>query len=164
MRVLTIRYSWQQLAALVAFGFLVATALETLKAGVGFIARAWSSPVFWGLMISGLSLIALALWAIPAARLSTDNVSTFAYPFRVRWTEIKHFKVSVFFGFVWLRIYGTKSRFAIWIPMPRSKVQSIYSFLQGADGAEAILSAFADKRLNSALRGDGPRPADSAHS
>jgi hypothetical protein len=164
MRVLTIRYSWQQLAALIAFGFLVATVVKALEAGVASIARAWSSPVFWGLMISGLSLIALVLWAIPAARLSSDNVSTFAYPFRVRWTEIKHFKVSVFFGFVWLRIYGTKSRFAIWIPMPRRKVQSIYSFLQRTGGAEAILSVFADKRLNSALQGDGPRPVGSVHS
>ena len=162
MEVLTVRYSWQQLAALLAAGFLLGTAAKSLEDGLGFIARAWSSPFFWGLMISLMSLIALTLWVIPAARLSQESISTVAYPFKIKWSEIRRFRVSSFFGFIWLRIYGAKSRFALWIPMPRERIQSIYSFMQRTNGAEMVLLAFADKRLNNALQVDGPRPAGSA--
>jgi len=162
MEVLTIRYSWQQMAALTGGGFLAATALKALEDGLGSIAHAWSDPLFWGLMISFGGLFALALWAIPAARLSQENISTHAYPFKIEWREIRRFKVSSFFGLIGLRIYGVKSRFPLWIPMPRNRIHRIYLLMQRTNGAETVLPAFADKRLNNALPGDGPRPAGSA--
>jgi hypothetical protein len=162
MEVLTIRYSWQQMAALTGGSLLAATALAALEHGLESIAHAWSSPLFWGLMISGMGLCALALWAIPVARLSQENISTYAYPFKIEWREIRRFKVSSFFGLIYLRIYGVKSRFPICIPMPRSRIHSIYLFMQRTIWAETVLPAFADKRLNNALQGDSPRPAGSA--
>lgn len=157
-----IRYSWQQNAALMGVCFLASTALAAFEHGLRLIANVWSSPLYMGLMISFYGLFALALSAIPAARLSQENISTHSYPFKIEWRETRGFKVSSFFGLIWLRIYGVKSRFPLWIPMPRKRIHSIYLFMQRINGAETVLPAFADKRLNKSLQGDGPRPADLA--
>jgi hypothetical protein len=162
MEVFTIRYSWQQNAALMGVCFLASTALAAIEHGLGFIAYVWSSPLFMGLMISFYGLFALALWATPAARLSQESISTHSYPFKIEWRETRRFKVSSFFGLIYLRIYGVKSRFPLWIPMPRKRIHSIYLFMQRTNGAETVLPAFADKRLNNALQGDSPHPAGSA--
>ena len=147
MEVLTIRYSWQQIAAIFGGCFLAITSLKAFEDGLGSIGRTWSDPLFWGLMISIYGLLALALWATPVARLSQENISTYSYPFKIEWREIRRFKVSSFFGLIWLRIYGVRSRFPLWIPMPRKRIHSIYLFMQGINGAETVLPAFADKRL-----------------
>jgi hypothetical protein len=65
MEVLTIRYSWQQSAALMGVCFLASTALAAIEHGLGVIAYAWSSPLFVGLMISLYSLrytVTFLLW------------------------------------------------------------------------------------------------------
>lgn len=162
MEVLTVRLSWQEIALLMGVGFLGATALAALEHGLGFIAYVWSSPLNMGLMIFFYCLCGLALWAIPVARLSHENISTYSYPFKIEWREIRQFKVSSYFGFTWLNIYGVKSRFPLRIPMPRKRIHSIYLFMQRTGGAETVLPAFADKRLSRALPGDGPSPAGSA--
>lgn len=162
MEVLTVRLSWQEFAVMMGVGFLGATALAALEHGLGFIAYVWSSPLIIGLMIFIYGLCGLPLWAIPVARLSHENISTYAYPFKIEWREIRRFKVSSFFGFPWLKIYGVKSRYPIWIPMPGKRIHSIYLFMQRTNGAETVLPAFADKRLSKALPGDGPRHSDSA--
>lgn len=164
MEVFTIRYSWQQSAALMGGCFLGSTALEALADGFGSLAHVWSGPFFWGLMIPTYGLGALAICVPSAARLSQENISTHSYPFKIEWCEIRRFRVSSFFGLIWLRIYGVKSRFPLWIPMPRKRIHSIHLFMQRTNGAETVLPAFADKRLSKALHGDGPRPAGSARS
>ena len=163
MEILTIRYSWQQIAAIFGCCFLAIASEQAFENGLGFIARTWSDPLFWGLMIFFQGLIALASWAIPTARLSQENISTHSYPFKIEWRNARRFKVSSFFGLIWLRIYGVKSRYPLWIPMPRNRIHSIYLFMQRTNGAETVLPAFADKWLNNALKDVGPHPTSSAH-
>ena len=151
METLTIRYSLSWLAMITAFGLLGATAVKLIERGLGYVVRTWSDPLFWGLMIAGLSFFALMIWAIPAARLSMERITSVAYPFRVGWNEIQRVKVSSLFGLIWLRVYGPKSRFAIWVPLPEDQLQDIYTFMQ-THGGSTMTAAFSDKRLNQALQ------------
>jgi hypothetical protein len=151
METLTIRYSLSWLAMITAFGFLGATAVKLIERGFGYVVHTWSDFLFWGLMSAGLSFFALIIWAIPAARLSTERITTIAYPFRVSWNEIQRVKVSSLFGLIWLRVHGPKSRFAIWVPLPKNQLQDIYMFIQ-THGGSTMTAAFSDKRLNQALQ------------
>ena len=130
-----------------AFGFIGATTIKLIERGLGYVVRTWSDPLFWGLMSAGLSFFALIIWAIPAARLSTERITTVAYPFRVSWNEIQRVKVSNLLRLIWLRVYGPKSRFAIWVPLPENQIQDIYTFMQ-KHGGNIVTAAFSDKRLN----------------
>lgn len=151
MEKITIRYSLSWLATATAIGFLGATAIKFIERGVNHIVHLWSNPLFWGIMIAGMSFAVLVIWAIPAARLSSDRIATVGYPFRIGWNEIQRVKVSSLFGLTWLRIYGSKSRFGLWVPLPEKQLKEIHKFIL-AHGCDIVTAAFSDKRLNQALQ------------
>ena len=150
---LTIRMSWQQLSVFSAVGFLIETVVALLLYGTGFIRQAWTDPIYWSVTIPVILLVTLIIWwAIPAAHFTKDGVSAEGYPFKVRWADIMRCQVSGSFGLIWLKIYGTKSRFPIWVPIPRNQIQNIHLFLQQENSSNAVLSAFSEPRLNQALQ------------
>ena len=162
MQTLVVRYRFSHLTAMIVVGFTGATAAELLHRGHSFIVRSWGDPLFWGLMLAAMSSGALIIWAIPAARMSKDSLRGTWYPFSIRWSDVTRTKVTSFFGMTGIKVYGAKSRFGLGFPIPADQIQAIYSFLKATKGAELVVAAFADPRLNKALQGDGPRPAGSA--
>jgi hypothetical protein len=152
MQTLVVRYTWQHLVVVAVIGFMGATAAELAHRGYSFIVRAWADPRFWRLMIPIMTVLALIIWAIPAARLSQEAISSTSYPFRIRWSDVTRARVTSFLGMTRLKVYGARSCFGLAIPLAGTRTHAIYSFLQGTKGTEVILAAFADERVGQALQ------------
>jgi hypothetical protein len=151
METLAVRYSVRWLAGFCALWFLGATAVTLVEAGPAAISEPWSYLIIWVVMFLLFVPWALLVWAIPAARLHRDRVTSVAYPFSIRWSDVSSVRVTSFFRLNWVKVYGRNSRFALWIPMPTNQIQAIHAFLM-AHAKDAFSAAFSDKRLNRALQ------------
>lgn len=115
------------------------------------IVESCSELVLLVVIVAVMSLPGLLVWAVPAARLHKERVETVAYPFSILWSDVTRVQVASFFGMNWIKVYGRKSRFSLWIPVPNHQIQAIHSFLE-AHAGENVSKVFSDDRLNKALQ------------
>ena len=129
MKPLRVRYSLLQGLWMIVVGFLASSSLELLLHGAPFIERAFSDPLFWALMAIGMGAFGFLGWLATTATLREEGVSAFAYPFKVKWQDVQRCKLSNLVGVRSLKIYGSKSRFALRIPLPEGQLPAVASFL-----------------------------------
>ncbi len=140
---LTVRLSPAQIVGLLLVGFVGATALQVAKRGPDSIARIWSYQTFWLCVTGILVVLYVAIRLIPAARFTNDGISSMSYPFQIPWADVKKCTVTSVLGIVYLKIYGQRSRFAIWVPLYASALQQIKAFISTRPHAQ-IISVYLD--------------------
>lgn len=121
---------------------------QVIKRGPGFIARDWSDEVFWAIALGSLVLLYVLMRLVPAARLTEQAVTSWSYPFRVPWAEVKQFRRTSIQGAPYVKVYGQRSRFAIWVPLHATAREQIRMFIGAIPSAEGMRAALDDQRSN----------------
>ena len=130
MKPLRVRYSLLQNLWMLLVAFLAVSLLKALQNGLSFVAHAWSDPLFWSLMAIGMGACGFLAWLATTATLREEGVSALAYPFKVKWQDVQRCKLSNLLGIRSLKIYGSRSRFALRIPLPEGQLAAVASFLE----------------------------------
>jgi hypothetical protein len=152
MSAITVRYTWQNMFFFAFFGGLLGTTLQVLNRGLGFLVDAWSDPLFWSIFFPLMLLFIVVIWYLSAVRLSESEITSHAYPFKIRWSDLRSCTVSGPLGILGLKLYGAESRFPIWLPLPPNQITKIYDFLAQEEKFSVAFTAFEDIRLKKSLQ------------
>ena len=152
MSAITVRYNWQSMILLTLIGGLFGTTLQVLNRGIGFLVDAWSDPLVWSIFFPLMLLFIVVIWYLSTVRLSESEITSHAYPFKIRWSDLRSCTVSRPLGILGLNLYGAKSRFPIWLPLPPNQITKIYDFLAQEDKFSNAFTAFEDIRLKKTLQ------------
>ena len=144
MNRLKVYYCYKEILPMLFGGWLIATIAELLHRGQHFIARGLSDPILWFIMSIGFGTLYLLLRLVPVATFSEEAVKCRSYPRTVRWSEFKKCNTFSFVGLSWLRIYGQRSRFAVWIPLQQTALQQIQEFVEKNSSPSILLSCSND--------------------
>jgi hypothetical protein len=152
MSAITIRYTWQNMVLFACIGGVISETLQGLNRGIGSLVDAWSDPLFWSIFFPLMLLFIVVIWYLSAVRLSESEITSHAYPFKILWSDLRGCTVSGPLGILGLKLYGAKSRFPIWLPLPPNQITKIYDFLAQKEKFSVALTAFEDIRLKKALQ------------